>query len=595
MNVKNTDADTAVDGPAPVPDRAAAARVASPAATGGAGTTFEQHVGAYWLAQLLVRGIPPILIDATVSEVNFQTERLGWQTDDVLIVCERTGAAPRKLAAQVKRSFTVSASDEDCAQAIGDFWKDFNNAELFSRENDRLALITLRGTNTLLEHFVGLLDCARASRDGAEFEQRLATPGFISDTAARYCGELQKIIGAVEGRPVSRADIWPFVRALHVLSLELHSSTRQTETHIKSLLALTATEGDPVATAAASWNELVGEASMAMAESRTLRRVDLPAALQARHGAIDTNEQRLLRALASHTAPVLRGIHSTIGPDLYLPRAALAQKVLDALETAQVVIVTGPAGSGKSAIGKDAVNILARDHFLFAFRVEEFAQPHFDATLNAAQVPASRARLGAILAAQDRKVILVESVERLLEKTTRDAFADLMTMAADDRGVRIVLTCRDYSLELVRTSFLQPHGIDHAVVRVPPLDDQELGEVQAAYPALAIPLGSPALRNILRNPFVLDKALGIPWSADKPLPQSEREFRAVFWRQIVRADHSVRAGMGRRREEALEAIAVRVRCPPTFSRSTLTRRSSSRSAATRSSSRLRATRQHRRT
>jgi hypothetical protein len=47
-------------------------RVSSPASTGGAGPVFEQHVGAYWLAQLLVGGIPPILIDCSVVEVNFQ-------------------------------------------------------------------------------------------------------------------------------------------------------------------------------------------------------------------------------------------------------------------------------------------------------------------------------------------------------------------------------------------------------------------------------------------------------------------------------------------------------------------------------------------
>src|SRR5437764_13085398 len=83
--------------------------VSSPAATGGAGTTFEQHVGAYWLAQLLVRGIPPILIDSMIAEVSFQTERLGWKTDDFLIICDRTAAATRKLAGQVSRNFTVSA------------------------------------------------------------------------------------------------------------------------------------------------------------------------------------------------------------------------------------------------------------------------------------------------------------------------------------------------------------------------------------------------------------------------------------------------------------------------------------------------------
>jgi hypothetical protein len=54
------------------------AMVSSPTSTSGAGTLFEQHVSAYWLAQLLVRGIPPILIESTVTEVQFQTERLGW-------------------------------------------------------------------------------------------------------------------------------------------------------------------------------------------------------------------------------------------------------------------------------------------------------------------------------------------------------------------------------------------------------------------------------------------------------------------------------------------------------------------------------------
>lgn len=490
-----------------------ASRVSSPASTGGAGTFFEQHVGAYWLAQLLVGGIPPILIDTIVTEVHFQTERLGWHTDDFLIVCDRTGAASRKLAGQVKRNFTVSAADDECRKAIGDFWRDFKNGDRFSLLDDRLVLVTLRGTATLLEHFVGLLDCARAARDGTEFEQRLATDGFISDKAVQYCRELQTIIGDLEGKPVTAAEIWPFLRVLHVLNLDLHSSTRQAEAHIKSQLAHTMTEGDAVSAAAASWNELVGVASSAMAEARSLRRTDLPAALQERHTRIGTNDQRVLRALKDHTGLILRAIRSTIGPDCHVERAALVQKVLAALEDAQVVLVVGPAGSGKSAIGKDAVTVLSEDHFTFGFRVEEFAQPHFDATLNAAQVPANATTLGAILAAQDRKLILVESVERLLEKTTRDAFSDLMTLAADDGGIRIVLTCRDYSVEQVRASFLQPARIKHAVIRVPPLDDAELTQAEAANPALAIPLKNRTLRNILRNPFFLDKALEISWFA----------------------------------------------------------------------------------
>src|SRR4051794_13595179 len=91
-------------------------RVSSPASTGGAGNYFEQHVGAYWLAHLLVRGIPPILPDCAVVEVHLQTEHLGWHTDDFLIIGQNGSGDHRKLVGQVKRTFTVSAADDECRQ-----------------------------------------------------------------------------------------------------------------------------------------------------------------------------------------------------------------------------------------------------------------------------------------------------------------------------------------------------------------------------------------------------------------------------------------------------------------------------------------------
>src|SRR2546422_6247857 len=120
MNAQTGDADSGVGGLAPAAE-GTTKRVSTPVSTGGAGTTFEQHVGAYWLAQLLVGAIPPILIDTTVAEVSFQTERLGWHTDDFVIVCTAGGAA-RNLARQEKRSFTVSASEKGCGEAGGGFW-----------------------------------------------------------------------------------------------------------------------------------------------------------------------------------------------------------------------------------------------------------------------------------------------------------------------------------------------------------------------------------------------------------------------------------------------------------------------------------------
>jgi len=531
--------------------------VSSPISTGGEGVFFEQHVSAYWLTQLLVRSIPPILTDTGVVAVHFQTERLGFNTDDFLVDCARAGVTTARLVGQVKRSFTISPTDDECKKAIGDFWKDFKKADPFNPQHDRLVLVTLRGTNTLLKDFVGLLDCARGAADCEEFLQRLSLNGFISKKSVDQCAKLCEIVSALEGTPVTANDLWPFLRVLHVLSLDLHTTTRQTEAHIKTLLALKSTDPDPIASATAAWDALLTFASEAGPAARSLKRADLPTTLVQAYGEVSASEQRVMTALKNHTEFVLRKIRTTIGPSFHLRRTAMVQKVLSAVDAKQVVLITGPAGSGKSVIGKEAVSFLSREFFAFGFRVEEFAVAHIEETLHNSQIPARAAELQAILGAQGRKVLVIESVERLLEKPTRDAFSDLMSLARGDEGLGIIMTCRDYSMEQVQASFLQPAGIDHAIIGVPPLDDSELQEIQAAFPSLAVPLGNPALREILRNPYFIDKALQIPWHAGRPLPENERDFRAFFWRQIVRADHYPANGMPRLREEALQELAVR--------------------------------------
>jgi hypothetical protein len=93
---------------------------------------------------------------------------------------------------------------------------------------------------------------------------------------------------------------------LHVLSLDLHTSTRQTEAHIKTLLALKSTDLDPVASAKAAWDALLNFASEAGPAARSLKRADLPAALVQAYGEVGATEQRVLTALKSHTDFVLR-------------------------------------------------------------------------------------------------------------------------------------------------------------------------------------------------------------------------------------------------------------------------------------------------
>ena len=244
---------------------------------------FEQHVDALFLALLLVRGIPPVLKDCQVDEVNLQTEHLGWRTDDVLIVGTRTGSEPRKLAIQVKLQFTVSDKNDDCRKAMGDYWADFKNSELFNPEHDRLALVVQRASKGLLDSFTGLLDCARASADAADFAQRISTAGYLSTTSRRYAVEIKSIIDEIEGSPVPDDDFWRFLSILHVVAYDLNTAAAVSESSIKTLLAMTTHESNPVATAESTWGQLLEIVSRGMPSAETFKRGDLPDDLVSRH------------------------------------------------------------------------------------------------------------------------------------------------------------------------------------------------------------------------------------------------------------------------------------------------------------------------
>jgi hypothetical protein len=300
--------------------------VSSPASTGGEGTFFEQHVNAYWLALLLVEAVPPVFLRTTIQEVDFQTEHLGWATDDVLIVTRTGSGELRRLAGQVKKSLTISANDADFSDVITDAWTDFNNGAIFAKDRDSLIFITQLGTTALLRHFVGLLDCARASSTAADFEHRLTTTGYVHAEVRRYGDEVRKVVEKAADNALGMADLWLFLRVLYVISLDLNTPTSLTEGHIKTLLAHTSSEQDRAGAADATWNALLKEVGSAMPDARGYSRVDLPENMRSRHNAVSATDHQALAALSQHSSIVVANVRTYIGADLHLSRTALVHR-----------------------------------------------------------------------------------------------------------------------------------------------------------------------------------------------------------------------------------------------------------------------------
>lgn len=531
------------------------ASATNPVSTGGGGTFFEQHVDALFLALLLVRAPLPILKDSEVEEVHLQAEHLGWKTDDVVVVAVRPDGVRRRLAVQVKRQFRISDKDETCRNAFGDFWSDFKGSE-FDSATDRLALVTLRGTNALLDGLGSLLDCARASADSADFMRRLEVDKFLSKKAIGYATIIRQILDEAVEAPTDE-HFWSFLCVLHIVSFDLCTSSAQNEAWIKALLAATATGGDAHVKADSSWRELLELVAAGMPTAASYLYADLPESLRNRHGPIDTRSTEVVRALSDHSSVTLDGIKTTIGARVEIARDASTTQVLEALNENQIVVISAPAGLGKSVVAKKCMQLLDRDFYCLAFRAEEFAVSHIDQTLQQSQVSANGSELLGILAGQGRKLVLVESVERLLEASVRDSFADLLNLAKRDRSLGLLITCRDYSLETVSASLLGQSGLAFAVTKVQPLVDEELEQTVSALPHLSNALHDQDLKALLRSPYLLDKAAGMDWSDAEGLPTNEREFRRRCWGEVIRRNAAAAGGLPDRRERVFEEVALR--------------------------------------
>ena len=531
----------------------------SASATGQSGAFFEQHVGAFYLSLLVVRAFAPILKDCVIDEVHFQTERMGWNTDDILLVALDPTSQRRQLAMQVKRQFSVSSSVKDSKKAILDFWKDFRSNENFDSDKDRLALVVLKGTQTLLHTFNSLLDCARASTSGADFDKRLSTTGLISNRARKYADVVKAIITESDRVEPSRDDVRAFLSVLHVLSLDLNTATAQHEAIAKSLLAASTTSTDPQATAARTWSELIqitGSESGGMPVAASYPYTNLPVEIRERHSI--TVDAGPIKTLRGHGQITIDGIRTTIGGSITIERSDLISKGIDALNTSQAVVITSPAGAGKSAMAKSLFVHLEKETYCLAFRAEEFAVAHIDATIASANVAIGADRLFAILSTHGRNVIFVESVERLLEASVRDAFSDLLRAMRKYDNLQLVMTCRDYSLGTIQTSVLEPAGVQHSIVEVPPLTDEELDIVAKENANISKALSNPRLKVLLRSPYFLNKAASMDWAdTSRSTEFNERKFRQKCWSQVVRKDEFLQQALNRRREDAFLELSVR--------------------------------------
>ena len=431
----------------------------NPAATGSAGPAFETKVAAACLTLMLTRGTPLFLGTGTLCSVHLQAGHLGrgWCTDDLLLEATDAGGESMKAALQVKRAFTLSTKDSECVKTFRGALSDFRNTPQFDQQRDVVALVTSSLSAKLARGLRTLLDCARASLNAEDMARRLAIPGYLGKPALGYHKTIDVILADAEGGAPSEDELWRFLRRFQVVDFDLNVEGGLTEVMMRTLLTVTLPDEDASAVDA-TWNELVTIALCDAGRAKSYTRETLPPAILQRHGQT-TGFSHGVSRLLEDSAVVTEGIRTTIGGKIEITRRDLTGEMCRLLETSSLVFVIGAAGSGKSALVKSVFSTATQGGVGFVFRADSLAGSHINEVLSERGL--TLRNLQAQTAMHAKKVLWVESLERLMEKPSeqRAAFLDLLLKLKEDPTWRLVVTCRDYSAETVRTAFFSEVGL----------------------------------------------------------------------------------------------------------------------------------------
>ena len=251
-------------------------QLSSPFATGGGGVHFEAHVQASFVVLMLAGGYAPCMPCWTISKIKLQGKHDKYDTDDMIVFIEK-GNQQRKLLGQIKHSIRITENDKVFGEVIQAAWNDFNNASLFSKGKDAIALITGPLSATDIHDVRTILEWARYSENPDEFFNKVDLAHFSSPKKQNKLEAFKKNLEKANcGNPVSNEVLFEFLKHFYFLGYDLDIKAGVTLSLLHSLIGQYSEEN-----ARLLWCQIVDEVQTASKFAGTISLESLSEDLQA--------------------------------------------------------------------------------------------------------------------------------------------------------------------------------------------------------------------------------------------------------------------------------------------------------------------------
>ncbi|CAC9974433.1 ATP-binding protein [Flavobacterium panici] len=250
---------------------------------------------------------------------------------------------------------------------------------------------------------------------------------------------------------------------------------------------------------------------------------------------IETDEaiHSAIEKLNENSVRVLSRVRCSVG-NVNLPRTKITAQASTIIKSNRLSIITGKPGTGKSALVMNVLNNLKAEYEILALQGEQldrenieqlFSEPPFGFKTKFADVINSPAY-------RKRKILLIDSIEKVLETSNADTILDFFELLSMRDDITLVLTCRSYAVEQLKIRFLRQFP-PFPNFEVPLLDKTELDTVADSYPALVSLLENISLSKVLQIPFNLDKAVTLPENSINIDVDSEVKFKQIMWEYVI--------------------------------------------------------------